>query len=96
MLSAQHIYEKKKDPELDPYLSLIVPDPGGPKSCGSGSGSGSPTLVSRDGNNTTTDLGAPTASLRAGSGSTAWTAVSWVSLKTCKTCKKMRNENSYL
>jgi hypothetical protein len=27
-----------------PYLSLMDPDPEGPKTCGSGSGSGSPTL----------------------------------------------------
>jgi hypothetical protein len=33
---------KGKDPE--PYLQLIDPDPGGPKTCGS-CGSGSPTLV---------------------------------------------------
>jgi hypothetical protein len=80
--SAEHNYEKKKDLEPDPYLCLMDPDPGGPKTCGPESGSVPPTLVSRDGYNITTDLGAPTASLRAGSGSTAWTAVLWVSLKT--------------
>ncbi len=37
---------KGKDP--DPYLWLMDPDPGGQKICGScGSGSGSPTLISR-------------------------------------------------
>ncbi len=37
---------KRKDPEpeRDPYLKLMDPDPGGPKTCGS-CGSGSPTLV---------------------------------------------------
>ncbi len=34
---------KGKDPEPDPYLWLMDPDPGGPKTCGS-CGSGSPTL----------------------------------------------------
>jgi hypothetical protein len=69
----------------------MVPDPGDSKACGSGSGSGSgsPTLNSRDGYNIPTDLGAPTASLRAGSGSTAWTAVLWVSLRTCNTCYRI-------
>ncbi len=33
---------KGKDPEPDPYLWLVDPDPGGPKTCGS---SGSPTLA---------------------------------------------------
>jgi hypothetical protein len=35
------------DSELDPdpYLSLMNPDPEGPKTCGTGSGSGSPTLL---------------------------------------------------
>jgi hypothetical protein len=32
---------KGKAPDLDPYLSLTDPDPGGPKTCGSGS----PTLL---------------------------------------------------
>ncbi len=43
------LMRKGKDTESDPdpYLSLIDPDPGGPKTCGSrsGSGSGSPTLL---------------------------------------------------
>jgi hypothetical protein len=33
---------KGKDPDPDLYLQLMDPDPGGPKTCGSGSGS--PTL----------------------------------------------------
>jgi hypothetical protein len=37
--SAQHLYEKKGT-YPDPYLWLLDPDPGGPKTCGSGS----PTL----------------------------------------------------
>jgi hypothetical protein len=38
---------KGKEPDPYPYLWLIDPDPGGPKTCGSesGSGSGCPTLV---------------------------------------------------
>ncbi len=37
---------KAKDPDPDPYLRLLDPDPGGLKPCGScGSGSGSPTLL---------------------------------------------------
>jgi hypothetical protein len=40
---------KGKDPDPDPHLWLMDPDPGGPKACGSGfrsgSGSRSPTLV---------------------------------------------------
>ncbi len=36
---------KGKDPDPDPYLLLIDPDPGGPKACGS-CGSGSSTLHS--------------------------------------------------
>ncbi len=41
--SAQHLYEKLKDPapDLDTYHWLMDPDPGGPKTCVSGS----PTLV---------------------------------------------------
>ncbi len=35
---------KGKDPDIDPYLWRMDPDPGGPKTCGTGSGS--PTLVS--------------------------------------------------
>ncbi len=42
---------KGKEPEPDPYLWLLDPDPdpnpGGPKTCGSWSGSGSPTLAGR-------------------------------------------------
>ncbi len=41
--------KKDKDPDLeldpDPYLRLMDTDPGGPKICGSGSGSGSPALL---------------------------------------------------
>ncbi len=38
---------KDPDPVSDPYLWLMDPDtdPGGPKTCGSGSGSGSPALL---------------------------------------------------
>jgi len=41
--SAQHIYEKRKEPDPDPYLWLMDPDsdPGGPNT------SGSPTLLVR-------------------------------------------------
>jgi hypothetical protein len=35
-----------KDPEPDPPISLMDPEPGSPKTCGSGSESGSPTLGS--------------------------------------------------
>ncbi len=34
---------KGKDPDPDPYIGLMDPDPGGPETCGSGSGS--PTLL---------------------------------------------------
>ncbi len=34
--SAQHIYEKGKYSDPDPYLWLMDPDPGGTKTCGSG------------------------------------------------------------
>ncbi len=39
--------EKDPEPDPDPYLSLmdLEPDPEGPKTCGSGSRSGSPTLL---------------------------------------------------
>jgi hypothetical protein len=40
---AQHFYEKGKDPDPDPYLLLMDPDPRVPKTFGS-CGSGSPTL----------------------------------------------------
>jgi hypothetical protein len=33
---------KDLEPDPDPYLCLMDPDPGGPKTCGSGTGSGSP------------------------------------------------------
>ncbi len=46
--------------------------------------------------NITTDLGAPTASLRAGSGSTAWTAALWVSLRTCNTVHVKENTEFFL
>jgi hypothetical protein len=36
--------EPEQDPEPDPYLCLLDPDPGGPKTCGSG-GSRSAALV---------------------------------------------------
>ncbi len=48
--SAQHLYEKREgsgagsDLDPDPYLWLMDPDPGGPKTCGSVS----PTLLSSD------------------------------------------------
>jgi hypothetical protein len=53
--SPLHTFMRKKkdlkmDPEPDPYLWLMDPDPGGPKTCGScgsgcGSGSGPTTLL---------------------------------------------------
>jgi hypothetical protein len=39
------VKDPQLDPDQDPYLLLMDPDPGGPKTCGS-CGSGSPTLVS--------------------------------------------------
>jgi hypothetical protein len=36
--------DPEQDPDPDPYLCLMDPDPGGPKTCGSG-GSGSAALV---------------------------------------------------
>ncbi len=47
--------------DLDPYLWLVDPDPGGPKTCGS-CGSGSPTLVKKVNLNYTLSL--PTVRLR--------------------------------
>ncbi len=41
ILFCKHYFRKGKDPEPDPYLWLMDPDPGGPTTCGSGS----PTLV---------------------------------------------------
>jgi hypothetical protein len=37
---------KNLELDTDPPLSLMDPDPGGPKTCGSGSESGSPALGS--------------------------------------------------